>query len=132
LILAIVGITIAWTIYYRPGFDRAIFARGVPGGFQRALENRWYISKFYDDFGYKVWYGFSVVCDMFDRYVIDGIVNGFAYLGANSGTVIRKGQTGNVQRYTSLIVMGIVILVLFVVYILPWIRTMPPWFEGWF
>ena len=132
LILAVIGITIAWMIYYRPGFDRSVFARGVPGAFQRALENRWYISKFYDDFAYKVWYGFSVVADMFDRYVIDGIVNGFAFLGANSGNVIRKGQSGDVRRYTSLVVVGIVLLILFLVYIIPWIRGQSDWFVGWF
>ena len=130
--LAVVGITIAWRIYFRPGFDRAVFARGVPGAFQRALENRWYISKFYDDFAYKVWYGFSIVADMFDRYVIDGIVNGFAYLGANTGNVVRKGQSGDVRRYTSLVVVGIVLLILFLVYIIPWIRGQGDWFGGWF
>jgi NADH-quinone oxidoreductase subunit L len=130
--LAVVGITIAWRIYYRPGFDRAVFARGVPGAFQRALENRWYISKFYDDFAYKVWYGFSIVADMFDRYVIDGIVNGFAYLGANTGNVVRKGQSGDVRRYTSLVVVGIVLLILFLVYIIPWIRGQGDWFGRWF
>ena len=122
LTLAIIGILIAYRIYYLPAFDRSIFARGVPGAFQKALENRWYISKFYDDFAYKVWYGFSLLADMFDRYVIDGIVNGVAYLGANSGGVLRKAQTGNVQRYTSMIVVGILLLLLFVIYFIPWAR----------
>ena len=118
--LAALGILIAYRIYYMPGFDRSVFARGVPGWFQRTLENRWYISKFYDDFAYKVVYGFSKLADLFDRYVIDGVVNGFAFLGANTGNVIRKGQSGNVQRYTSLIVLGIILLLVFVLYIVPW------------
>jgi len=118
--LVVVGVLVAYRIYYMPGFDRAVFARGVPGVLQRALENRWYISKFYDDFAYKIWYGFSLIADKFDRYVIDGIVNGFAYLGANTGYTIRKAQSGNVQRYTSLIVVGIILLLVFVVYFMPW------------
>jgi proton-translocating NADH-quinone oxidoreductase chain L len=132
LALVIVGIFIAYRIYYLPGFDRSVFARGVPGKFQKALENRWYISKFYDDFGYKVWYGFSLLADLFDRRVIDGLVNGFAFLGANTGRVLRRAQTGDVRRYTSLIVLGIVLLALFMIYILPWLRGMQPWFPGWF
>jgi NADH-quinone oxidoreductase subunit L len=131
LVLAIVGVTIAWRIYYRPGFDRTVFARGVPGTFQRALENRWYISKFYDDFAYKIWYGFSLLADRFDRHVIDGIVNGFAFLGARSGNVVRKGQSGDVRRYTSLVVVGIVLLILFMVYIIPWASGQSQWFWGW-
>lgn len=118
--LAVAGILLAYRIYFMPGFDRSIFARGVPGKIQRALENRWYISKFYDDFAYKVWYGFSLVADKFDRYVIDGIVNGFAYLGANTGSTIRKAQSGNVQRYTGFVVLGIILLLVFVIYVFPW------------
>ncbi len=120
LVLAAVGILLAYRLYYMPGFDRSVFGRGVAGTLQRALENRWYISKFYDDFAYKVWYGFSVVCDAFDRRVIDGMVNGFSYLGANTGGVIRKAQSGNVQRYASLIILGIVVLLAFLLFIVPW------------
>ena len=120
LALAVVGILMAYRIYYMPGFDRSVFARGAAGTLQRALENRWYISKFYDDFAYKVWYGFSLACDWFDRRVIDGIVNGFSFLGANTGGVIRKAQSGNVQRYASLVVLGIVLLLAFLLFVVPW------------
>jgi NADH-quinone oxidoreductase subunit L len=115
--LVIVGILLAYRIYYVPGFDRSRFAAGVPGKFQRALENRWYISKFYDDFAVTVVYGFSKLADVFDRRVIDGAVNGFAYLGARTGNVIRKAQSGNVQRYASLIVVAIVVLLLFILFV---------------
>ena len=118
--MAVVGILIAYRIYYLPGFDRSVFARGVSGKLQKALENRWYISKFYDDFAVNVVYAFSRLADWFDRIVIDGIVNGFAYLGARSGGVMRKAQDGNVQRYTALIIVGICVLLIFVLYILPW------------
>jgi proton-translocating NADH-quinone oxidoreductase chain L len=120
LAMAVVGILIAYRIYYLPGFDRSVFARGVSGKFQKALENRWYISKFYDDFAVNVVYAFSRLADWFDRIVIDGIVNGFAYLGARSGGVMRKAQDGNVQRYTALIIVGICVLLIFVLYVLPW------------
>ena len=112
--LVIVGILLAYRIYYMPGFDRSRFAAGVPGKFQRALENRWYISKFYDDFAVVVIYGFSKLADAFDRRVIDGAVNGFAYLGARTGNVIRKAQSRNVQRYASLVVVAMVALLLFI------------------
>ena len=120
LVLAVVGILLAWRIYYVPGFDRSVFAKGVNGRLQRALENRWYISKFYDDFAVRVVYALSLVADAFDRYVIDGIVNGFAYLGGNTGNLIRRLQNGNVQRYTGLIVVGICLLLILVLYVVPW------------
>ena len=120
LVMAFAGIFLAYRMYYVPGFDRSRFSSGVAGKLQRALENRWYISKFYDDFAVKVVYGLSLVCDAFDRYVIDGIVNGFAYLGGMTGGAIRKVQDGNVQRYTAVIVVGICLILIFVLYILPW------------
>ena len=120
LVLAVLGILVAYTVYCRPGFDRTVFSRGVGGTLQRALENRWYISKFYDDFAVKVVYGFSLVADAFDRHVIDGMVNGFAFLGTRSGQVIRKAQSGDVQRYASLIVIGLCLLLIFMLYVVPW------------
>ncbi len=113
--LVIVGILLAYLIYYRPGFDRTVFASGVPGRFHRALENRWYISKFYDNFALFVVYGFSKVADAFDRRVVDGAVNGVAYLGARTGNVIRKAQSGNVQRYASIIIVALIVLLLFII-----------------
>jgi len=118
--LVVIGILVAYRIYYMPGFNRAVFARGALGTLQRALDNRWYISKFYDDFAYKVVYGLAKVSDLFDRYVIDGVVNGIAYIGANTGGVIRKAQSGNVQRYASIIIIGIVVLIFIVLFVLPW------------
>jgi NADH-quinone oxidoreductase subunit L len=120
LALAVGGILLAWKVYYVPGFDRSVFAKGVNGKLQRALENRWYISKFYDDFAVRVVYGLSLVADAFDRHVIDGMVNGFAYLGGNTGGFIRRLQNGNVQRYTALIVVGICLLLILMLYVVPW------------
>ena len=87
---------------------------------QRALENRLYISQFYDDFAVKVVYALSLVADAFDRHVIDGLVNGFAYLGGNTGNLIRRLQNGNVQRYAGIIVAGICILLILMLYVIPW------------
>ncbi|UCE81169.1 MAG: NADH-quinone oxidoreductase subunit L [Methanobacteriota archaeon] len=119
LVLAIAGIVLAYRIYCVPGFDRTVFATGTAGRFQRALQNRWYISQFYDDFAVKVVYAFSLVADAFDRVVIDGLVNGFAFLGARSGNLLRKAQSGNVQRYTTIIVVGLCLLLMFMLYIAP-------------
>ncbi|UCE46111.1 MAG: NADH-quinone oxidoreductase subunit L [Methanobacteriota archaeon] len=119
LILATMGILLAYKIYYLPGFDRSVFARGVAGKLQRALENRWYISQFYDDFAVKVVYALSLVADAFDRYVIDGMVNGFAFLGARSGGLLRRAQSGNVQRYAVIIVVGLCLLLIFMLYVAP-------------
>jgi hypothetical protein len=45
----------------------------------------------------------------FDTYVVDGLVNGAAYLSGFSGRVIRKLQTGRVQTYIIFVVVGVMI-----------------------
>jgi hypothetical protein len=46
----------------------------------------------------------------FDRYVVDGLVNGVAYLSGFFGAVFRKTQTGRVQSYIVFVIAGVMIL----------------------
>ncbi len=45
----------------------------------------------------------------FDRYVVDGLVNGVAYLSGFFGILLRKIQTGRVQTYIILAVLGMMV-----------------------
>jgi NADH-quinone oxidoreductase subunit L len=56
------------------------------------------------------------VAALFDRFVIDGLVNGVARLPAALGGVVRRLQTGLLQRYALAGVMG----VLAIVFVLAW------------
>jgi len=51
----------------------------------------------------------------FDRYVIDGAVNGLATLSKRAGTRLRTLQSGRLQSYQRLILAAIVLLMLFLV-----------------
>ncbi len=53
---------------------------------------------------------------LFDRFVVDGTVNGIAAGAKDSSTLIRRAQTGMVQNY--LLVMGGGVVVLVAVYLL--------------
>jgi NADH-quinone oxidoreductase subunit L len=46
----------------------------------------------------------------FDRYVVDGLVNGAAYGSGFFGMVIRKLQTGKVQTYIMFVLVGVMVL----------------------
>jgi NADH-quinone oxidoreductase subunit L len=46
----------------------------------------------------------------FDRYVVDGLVNGVAYASGFFGLVLRKFQSGRVQTYIVFVVLGMVLL----------------------
>jgi NADH-quinone oxidoreductase subunit L len=45
----------------------------------------------------------------FDRYVIDGVVNGAGWLASTVGDAVRRTETGQVQAYTSMLFAGVVV-----------------------
>jgi NADH-quinone oxidoreductase subunit L len=46
----------------------------------------------------------------FDKYVVDGLVNGVAYVAGFFGLVFRKFQTGRVQTYLMFVLIGLMVL----------------------
>jgi NADH-quinone oxidoreductase subunit L len=116
LVVAVLGVFAAYMMYYKGTWSVARFATGVSGKTQKLLENRYYISWFYDAFAYNIIYGMSLVADIFDRCVIDGAVNGFAWLSRKSGEVMRRAQTGYVQNYILVIVLGACLLLIFLIF----------------
>jgi NADH-quinone oxidoreductase subunit L len=116
LVVAVLGVFTAYMMYYKGTWSVARFATGVSGKTQKLLANRYYISWFYDAFAYNIIYGMSLVADIFDRYVIDGAVNGFAWLSRKSGEVMRRAQTGYVQNYVLVIVLGACLLLIFLIF----------------
>jgi NADH-quinone oxidoreductase subunit L len=109
---AVLGITLAYFVYYKKSVSLARFAQGGSKKVYDLLLNRYYFPKGYDAFGMKVTYGFARAVDWFDQKVIDGIVNGFSYLAVKSGAGLRKAQTGLVQTYATVIVAGLTVLLL--------------------
>jgi len=116
LLAAVAGLGSAFMIYYKGTWSVSALSKGIPGKFQRLLVNRYYISWAYDAFAYYIVYGMSLVADIFDRYVIDGVVNGIAKASKVAGSVLRWGQTGQVQNYVMVIVGGAILLLIFLVF----------------
>ena len=56
----------------------------------------------------------------FDRTIIDGAVNGIGALARDSGSIIRRTQTGLVRTYALALTIGAVLLVLFVLTRVSW------------
>jgi NADH-quinone oxidoreductase subunit L len=46
----------------------------------------------------------------FDKYVVDGLVNGSAYAGGFFGAIFRKFQSGRVQTYLIFVLIGVMVL----------------------
>jgi NADH-quinone oxidoreductase subunit L len=46
----------------------------------------------------------------FDKHIVDGMVNGVAYLSGFFGILFRKIQTGKVQTYIVFVLIGVIVL----------------------
>jgi NADH-quinone oxidoreductase subunit L len=92
-------------------------AKGFPKAMHQLLLDRYKFPVAYDKIGYVGLYGFSLLLDKFDRYIIDGIVNGISAFLIRAGGVVRKLQNGFVQSYATLLLFGVsvVLILLYVV-----------------
>ena len=115
LVAALAGIGAAAAVYlYRNPAPEAVVARlgPLPGIVER---------KYYLDFLAETvvvrWIlnaGLQRIADLFDRYVVDAIVNGIGTATRLAGDGLRRAEAGYVQAYTSLFFIGIVIAVVVV------------------
>mgnify|MGYP006424339865 CR=1 FL=1 len=110
--IAIGGVAWAWRSYDAHGlaYDARLKARF--GSLYRLWEGKYYWDEGYDR---------GVVRPLiggarnglwpFDDYVVDGVVNGLAYLTRGISGVLRRVQTGVVQNYALAIVVGVVLVI---------------------
>jgi NADH-quinone oxidoreductase subunit L len=55
---------------------------------------------------------FSWVSNLFDRYIVDGAVNGIGYTTRAFGLAFSRFQTGRVFNYAFVIVLGVVVILI--------------------
>jgi NADH-quinone oxidoreductase subunit L len=111
VIIALVGIAIAYTLYMVKRDLPAKFTAAFPA-LHRAVYNKWYIDELYDAlfvnpckaFGNFLWKGFDVV-------VVDGMVNGAGKIVMGISTGLKSLQTGYVHNYAFGMVLGMVVIV---------------------
>src|SRR5712692_843727 len=136
--VAVLGLALAWAVYATKRIPAERFTASRGGAFiHRMLTKRYWIDDAYDAFGRTVVYDAARALDWFDRKVIDGIVNGVGRGGVVVGsgsdrfdrrvidgavnavsleTVrtslrLRQRQTGQVQSYAWVVVLGIVVVI---------------------
>lgn len=137
------GILIARTFYTDAAWSRPrAFVARFPA-LHRVVENKYYVDEFYQAAfvngtiafsNAMAWVDANIVDGLvnltrhvtvvlfgwgsaqFDRYVVDGAVNGIGWSAQSGSTFFRRMQTGLVQNYA--LVMGGGIVVLAVVYLL--------------
>jgi NADH-quinone oxidoreductase subunit L len=112
LAMAVLGIALAYAIYYKKIIKVDNVASGGLKGVYNLLLNRYYFPQMYDGFGTKVVYGTARATDWFDRKVIDGAVNGISFVAVRSGQTLRRTQTGLVQTYATVVIAALTVLLI--------------------
>jgi NADH-quinone oxidoreductase subunit L len=121
IVAAVSGVGLAYMAYYKKSISVDRFATGGSKRVYDMLLARYWFPKGYDWIGMKAVYGFSLAIDLFDRKVIDGVVNAISrFAVAGSGT-LRKVQTGVVQTYATVIIAAMS-AILFLMYLLGGLR----------
>ncbi|MFH1049384.1 MAG: NADH-quinone oxidoreductase subunit L [bacterium] len=136
LIIAGLGIFVSFLIYQFKIFNADNIAKQMGKLYNGSL-NKWYLDEIYQATAINGTVGIAKVSALFDNKIIDGIVNltalltrgfgyfighfdnividGFVNLVANVtavfGAMFRKVQTGRVQSYVVMVLLGIIILV---------------------
>jgi NADH-quinone oxidoreductase subunit L len=142
--LALAGIGLGWSLYrnaFATATDLDPLERMLPGVF-RMLNHKFYFDEIYGSTFGKLSYGLAWGWNLFDRYVLDGILRLTAAItvffgrlnfiiddtvlndGADvitdgtygAGDSVRQVETGKIQDYASLIFAGVVVLGLIYLY----------------
>jgi NADH-quinone oxidoreductase subunit L len=84
---------------------------GEPAGVGKVLANKWYVDELYDKIIVRPlnWLG-GFFNNIFERYVIDGVVNGVGKLVNYSSRQLRLLQSGQVGSYVLLMVLGMLVI----------------------
>src|SRR3989449_11270037 len=133
--VAVLGLALAWAVYARKRVPAESFTASKGGAvIHRMLTKRYWIDDAYDAVGRTVvydaaraldWFDRKVIAgivngvgrggvvvasgsDRFDRRVIDGAVNAISLETVRTGLRLRQRQTGQVQSYAGVGVLGIV------------------------
>ena len=110
--LVLIAMAIAYVMYSKRSFDPGKLNKNGNSWLYRALTNRWWFPRLYDEIGWKLGNGIAKGVDFVDTQVIDGTVNALSSAVTGGGESISKVQTGNLRDYASLILVGVIVLFL--------------------
>jgi NADH-quinone oxidoreductase subunit L len=106
-IVIILAIVYAWIRFrnYQPSEEK---------GFGKVLENKWYVDELYDKIIVNPINRFAgFLNNIFERYIVDGVVNGVGKAVNYGSRQLRLLQSGQVRSYVLLMVISILLLLLY-------------------
>ena len=119
------GSSIVAIISYFTGvalFKKHMFVKDILGAFspvEKILANKYYVDELYAVIVVNPIKKISLFsANIIDKFVVDGAVNGIGSKVKRLGTGLRSLQTGDIQTYAFMMLMGLVLVVLFILKVL--------------
>jgi NADH-quinone oxidoreductase subunit L len=110
--VALAGIFLAFSLY-KNGDKDPLPAK--LGGLATAMKNKFYFDELYEATFIRAHDFLAAVADWIDRWILEGAIIGAIRGGTDlSGRALRLVQTGNLQTYAFLFVLGVALLLYFV------------------
>ncbi len=111
-VVAVLGLIFAYMIYgKRPDSDPLV---SKLGGFYKVLQNKFYFDAAYGWYVDRVQQGMAVLlAKLEDIVIVRGGVNGLTQLAKSSGQILRSLQTGLVQSYALIFIVGAILIFVF-------------------
>jgi len=110
--VAVAGIWLAFSIYKNAPSDPL---PAKLGWFSRWMKNKFYWDEIYEATFIRAHDFLAALADWIDRWILEGAIIGAIRGGTNlSGRALRLAQTGNLQTYAFLFVLGVALLLYFV------------------
>lgn len=107
-----VGLIAAYVLYCKAATDPL---PAKLGGLATAMKNRFYFDELYEATFIRAHDFIAAVCGVIDRYLVEGFVIGLIRGGTDAtGRGLRLLQTGNLQTYAFLFVLGVALVLYFV------------------
>ncbi|MBE0541504.1 MAG: NADH-quinone oxidoreductase subunit L [Verrucomicrobia bacterium] len=107
-----VGLFAAWKFYANAKSDP------LPeklGALSRAMRNRFYFDEIYEATVIRIHDAIAAISDWIDRWIVEGFCIGLVRGGTDlTGRALRLVQTGNLQTYAFLFVLGVAVVLWFV------------------
>jgi NADH-quinone oxidoreductase subunit L len=108
----IFGFALVWRLYWNAEKDPL---PAKLSAVTRLLRNRFYFDEFYDATAIKLHDTIASIADWFDRWIVEGFCLGLVRGGTDfTGRALRLLQTGNLQTYAFLFVLGVAVVLWFV------------------
>lgn len=115
--IAVGGVMVAWKLYDKNGLKGDAIVQKRFGNFYKHMENKFYVDELYqktiiDPF---VFVGRNVIM-AFDKWVIDGFVNGLGSAVMFIGDTFKMLQSGLVGQYAMMLVIGVLVIMSYLIF----------------